>query len=167
MDRRYTIYIFVWDDEVFERISKTKTDDLRVLYEIVFDAKEVSSWWRTRILRFDGFDFAKGSSDYNSLEESDSRNLRFGSWLLNVQTNGREEVLCQEICSSLCRRSAVGGKTSNGAETYRTVSVYRSVECCNERSMESQAAKLNVGEWRCYRRKKLKTGRRSLHWSML
>jgi hypothetical protein len=79
MDRRYTIYIFVWDDEVFERISKAKTDNLRVLYQIVFDAKEVSSWWRTRILRFDGFDFAKGSSDYNSLEESE-----FGSWLLNV-----------------------------------------------------------------------------------
>jgi hypothetical protein len=64
--------------------------------------------------------------------------------LLNVKTNGREEVLCQEICLSLRRTSAVGGKTSNGAETYRTVNVYRSVECCNERSMKSQVAKLNV-----------------------
>jgi hypothetical protein len=44
----------------------------------------------------------------------------------------------------LCRRSAVGGKTSNGAEIYRTVSVYRSVDCCNERRTKSQAAKLNV-----------------------
>jgi hypothetical protein len=44
----------------------------------------------------------------------------------------------------LCKRHAVGGKTSNGAETYRTISVYRSVDCCNERSMENQAAKLNV-----------------------
>jgi hypothetical protein len=48
------------------------------------------------------------------------------------------------MCSLLCRRSAVGGKTSNGEETYRTVSVYRSVDCCNERSMENYAAKLNV-----------------------
>jgi hypothetical protein len=44
----------------------------------------------------------------------------------------------------LCKKSAIEGKTSNGAETYRTVSIYRIVDCCNEHSMESQAAKLNV-----------------------
>jgi tetrahydromethanopterin S-methyltransferase subunit G len=124
-------------EEVFERISKAETDDLRVLYEIVFGAKEVLSWFRRRILRFDGFVFAAGSPVYNSLEEIiyryDSRNLRFVSWLLNVETNGTAEVLCKEICSSLCRRSAV-----------ETVSVYRSVHGCNERSMEIQAGKLNV-----------------------
>jgi hypothetical protein len=64
--------------------------------------------------------------------------------LLNVGKNGTSEVLCPEIGSSLCRKSPVGGKTSNGAETYRTVSVYRSVDCCKERNLESQDAKLNV-----------------------
>jgi transcriptional regulator of heat shock response len=44
----------------------------------------------------------------------------------------------------LCRRSAVGGKTSNEADTYKTISVYQSVDCCNERSMASQVANLNV-----------------------
>jgi hypothetical protein len=37
--------------------------------EFFFWNKEVSSWWRRWILRFDGFDFAEGSPDYNSLEE--------------------------------------------------------------------------------------------------
>jgi hypothetical protein len=32
---------FFSDEEVFERILRADTDDLRVLYEIVFDAKEV------------------------------------------------------------------------------------------------------------------------------
>jgi hypothetical protein len=92
-------YIF-WDKEVFERLSKAETDGLRVLYEIVFGAKKVSSWFRGRILRFDF-----------------SRSLRFLSWLLNVETNGTVEVLCQEICSLLCRRSVVGGKN----ETVRRI----------------------------------------------
>jgi hypothetical protein len=87
---------FFWDEEVFERISKAETDYLRVLYEIVFGAKEVSSWCRRKILRLDGFDFAEGSPDYNSLEELiyryDSRSLRFVSWLLNVETNGTSRV---------------------------------------------------------------------------
>jgi hypothetical protein len=34
-------------------------DDLRLLYEIAFDSKKVSSWWRKRILLFDGFNFAE------------------------------------------------------------------------------------------------------------
>jgi hypothetical protein len=108
-----------------------------VLYEIVFGAKEVSTWWRKEV-----------SLDYNSLKERiyryHSRSLRFSSWLLNVETNGTVEVLCQENCSSLCRRGAVGRKTSNRAKTYRKVSIYRRVDCCNERSIENQAAKLNV-----------------------
>jgi hypothetical protein len=52
-----------------KNIQSCETDDLGVLYEIVFGAKEVSSWWRRWILQFDGFNFAEGSSDYNFLEE--------------------------------------------------------------------------------------------------
>jgi hypothetical protein len=45
----------------------------------------------------------------------------------------------------LCSRSAVGGKTSNGAETYRTTTTELPLQdCCKELSMENQAAKLNV-----------------------
>jgi hypothetical protein len=50
----------------FKRISKAETDDLWVLYEIVFGVKEISSWWRRKILRFDGFDFAEQSPDFIS-----------------------------------------------------------------------------------------------------
>jgi hypothetical protein len=42
--------------------------------------------------------------------------------------------------------SAVGRKTSNGAETYKTIRVYESVDFYDARGieMEDQAAKLNI-----------------------